>query len=239
MATLKKIAVLATEAVFPSLCVACRYSTFGRGPNWWLCSKCRAGLAANWATICPRCDKEIGFGSHRARTHEPGALESVSFLFRYEQPTVCALIHSLKYRYITGITATFAEFISGERLNLFRLPIDIVIPLPLHARRHRERGFNQSELIAASVSEIVVRPIVTDAFLKARSSRAQMKIKTPRERERNVRGVFRVASPEAVRGKNILLVDDVITTGATMEEAARVLRAAGARRVFGFVLARD
>ena len=83
------------------------------------------------------------------------------------------------------------------------------------------------------------RPVLTDAFLKVRSSRAQMKIKTPRERERNVRGVFRVISPALIRDKNILLVDDVITTGATLEEAARVLREAGAKRVFGFVLARD
>jgi len=239
MGPLKKIAALATEAVFPSLCVACRAATFGRGPDWWLCLKCRNGLVSNWATACPKCGKDAGFGGAKHRAHEPGTLENVSFLFRYEHPAVRALIHSLKYRYVTGIASTFAGFIQKERLNFLRAPVDVVVPLPIHRRKLRERGFNQSELVARAVSEAAGRPVLTDALAKVRPSRAQMKLKTPRERERNIRGVFRVASPEAVRDKNILLVDDVITTGATLEEAARVLRAAGAKRVFGFVLARD
>jgi ComF family protein len=163
----------------------------------------------------------------------------VSFLFLYEQKTLRRLLHAYKYEYLEAAEAVFEEFLMGEKLNILRIPADLAIPLPLHKRKLRERGFNQAERVGRTVSSLLRKPLITDILLRRRAGQAQMQVRRREDRMRNVKGVFRVERPHLVKGRNILLVDDVMTTGATLGEAARVLKDAGAKNVFGFVLARD
>lgn len=235
-----KIKDILLESIFPSCCVACKKQTY-REPkiNRWLCLECEKRQKTSFKTICHVCGKEAGFLEQITCAHSLTFLKNVSFLFDYTDKNIRALVHALKYRYVRDIAKNFSAFMAGERLNLLRIPADIIIPLPLHKRKLRERGFNQAELLGLELSRIVARPLVLDALKKVRPTLAQMKIKTPRERKRNVQGAFKVTDEEQVKDKNVLLIDDVITTGATLEEAAKTLIEAGAKNVYGFVLARD
>ena len=120
---------------------------------------------------------------------------------------------------------------------LFGQPsIDAVVPVPLHKERERERGFNQAELLAGVVANRFHRPVLRKAL--ARTRRTSPQAGKPRERTRNVRGAFAVGNPETVKDRTLLLVDDVFTTGATVNECAKVLMKAGAQGVFVYTLAR-
>lgn len=240
MENAKKIKGLLLEAIFPSTCLACKKDTFHkeRGSKW-LCETCTHQLKSSFKTICHICGKEVRFSHKKRCSHQPTFLESVSFIFLYENKIARSLIHSLKYRYIKDVLYILDAHLKKERLNLLRIPADILVPLPLYKRKLRERGFNQSELLAEKVLELIQKPLATDVLKKVHSSPSQMKTRRSKDRIKNIKGVFVVKEREAIRGKSVLLIDDVVTTGATLEEAAKTLVEAGAKRVFAFVLARD
>jgi ComF family protein len=228
------------EAIFPSLCVVCKRKTFGLPKeNQWLCLGCTIEIKSLWRTICSICIKDVNFSEKRTCAHPPAFIRSISFIFSYQNRSVRALIHSLKYRFITDIMSVFSKHLKQERLNLLRIPTDIIIPLPLHKRKLRERGFNQSELLAKDIANLINKPALNNVLIKYRNTPAQMKIKKPDERSKNVHGVFKVKDGHFIKNKSVLLVDDVVTTGATLEEAAKTLVEAGVKNVYAFVLARD
>jgi ComF family protein len=115
--------------------------------------------------------------------------------------------------------------------------IDVIMPVPLHRSRLRERGFNQALLLASAVGRAHGIPLSYDNLTRFRATRPQVEL-SGEERVQNVRGAFRLTRPADVEGKRVLLVDDVFTTGATMNECAAVLKRAGARSVVALTLAR-
>ncbi len=115
-------------------------------------------------------------------------------------------------------------------------PFDLLIPVPLHPKRLRERGFNQSLLLVKELSHRTGIPYEKRLLQKKRQTLPQVEL-SGREREKEVRNSFRIIKREALRGKTILLVDDVYTTGATVNECAKVLLAAGAERIDVFTIA--
>ncbi len=133
----------------------------------------------------------------------------------------------------------FARFMSRAMIWALRdvdIKPDIVMPVPLAARRLFHRGYNQATLLSREISRAYGAPIDFDSV--HRKYRENMGHKTHAQRFENIRGVFRVAHPDRIRGKKILLVDDVMTSGATFAELARVLRRAGADAVYGVVFCR-
>ncbi len=210
--------------LFPSLCAACDnlLELKERG----LCSPCKAGL------------DHCRFQAHeeKIRTSLPHTDEGWS-LFRYEE-RVKDLFHQIKFKRRRDLLHLFNEplhhFLAGHS-ELERL--DGVIPVPLDAGRRLEREFNQSGLLADKISKITGVTVRRNVLLKRRSTPAQSLL--GREgREINLKGAFRVSNPHRIRGRWVLLVDDIFTTGATVEEAARTLREAGAARVSYLALAR-
>jgi len=117
------------------------------------------------------------------------------------------------------------------------MDIDLVMPVPLHVTRLKERGFNQALLLAHRISETHHIPFSCDNLCRTRPTRPQVEL-TGAERIRNVAGAFMLRQPEAVVDRNVVLIDDVFTTGATMNECASVLKHAGAKHVTAFTLAR-
>jgi ComF family protein len=153
------------------------------------------------------------------------------------------MIHLFKYNFIEDLKIPLGKIMVAAFIN-HRIPLpDILIPVPLHKRKIRSRGFNQSELLADFLSENLAPgmalPVIKDALKRKKSTLSQMKIKNYRERRENIRGAFTILKPEEIRRKNILLVDDVATTGATLLECARILKAAGARKISAIVIARQ
>jgi ComF family protein len=151
------------------------------------------------------------------------------------------LIHLLKYDRVRPAAGVLGRMLSDSLLLLVsqfdgRQPL--VIPVPLHERKLRERGFNQSELIARAAMRIApVGSVNCSALYRVSATESQTGL-TPQQRRTNIRGAFRVADPNEISGRDILLVDDVFTTGTTASECARVVRKAGAERVWVVTVAR-
>ncbi len=212
--------------------------------DWWAalldiiypprCPVCRRPVDAHGAW-CPVCLAPVLAGHElNLAGRRLAALASCRVLCDYTAG-VKTLLHLLKFRGSTRAAASLAWLLAARPEGLRPEGIQAVVPVPLHSGRLAERGYNQTELIFRSWSERQGWPWL-DTLVRTRPTTPQWEL-TPAARRRNVRGAFALACPETVRGKTILLVDDIVTTGATMNECAKVLRRGGAAKVLGLALA--
>jgi len=146
------------------------------------------------------------------------------------------MIHGLKYDCRTHLRRPLA-LLTAERVASFALGADMLVPVPLHVRRIRQRGFNQSILLGELLSCEWGMPLERRAMQRVRWTEPQINLSAS-ERRQNVRGAFKLSGSVDVSGRRVILVDDVITTGSTVDECARVLRAGGADRVLVVTIAR-
>ncbi len=143
-------------------------------------------------------------------------------------------IHEFKYEGVADLALPLAEWLVAA-WHLHRLDADLIVPVPLHPKREAERGYNQSALLARALARAVDAPVAPAELVRTVSTRPQVGL-TAEERKRNIAGAFRCAGD--VTGQRIVLVDDVCTTGATLEACGQALRDAGAAGVWGLTLAR-
>lgn len=218
------------RVLFPSRCLGC--GTRGEV----LCTACRPTISYLPAAICYRCALPTPTGNLCARCQRrPAALDSVRAACTFEG-VVRKAIHMLKYRqgrYVVPFLGSLLEEAIGRR----PLQVDVIVPVPLSRERLRERGYNQSQLLAGHLSRSMDIPMEPDWIQRTRPTPPQTSLSAA-SRRANVRGAFQWRGP-SVEGKRVLLVDDVMTTGATLEECGLVVRHAGARRVLAVVVARD
>ena len=151
---------------------------------------------------------------------------------RYQEPT-SSLIHRFKYEGCFALAEPLARHLIAV-WPTWEQPPDLIVPIPLHPRRRRRRGYNQSELLAAPLARALGLPMNPRALQRVRHTAPQVGL-GPEERHANVRGAFAAAD---AGGRRVLLIDDVLTTGATMRAAAEALLAAGAASVSAYCLAR-
>lgn len=199
-----------------------------------------AGCGAADTVICTRCARTLPRAS--APQH---CAEATIALFRYAHPAVRQLIWQLKYRGNRAVAAFFARGLHdvlveelAERALFTHMAMPLLIPIPLGRKRRRMRGFNQSELVARELAAIAphlleYRP---DILKKIRETPAQTTLGRT-ERLRNLSNAFAIAEEHNLRGRTIILIDDVITTGSTIAHASKALRAAGASDIFCCALA--
>jgi ComF family protein len=218
------------DLLLPGGCVACgAWIPRGRHPEL-VCGRCRSRFrAASWPR-CPRCHFPRGAGRPDApdclecRPWSP-ALSAARYAYVLEKP-VEDLVHALKYEGWPELADTM-----GHELARLRLPDEdassLVVPVPTTGKRRRQRGYNQAELLAERFAARTGRRL-RRALVRRSEGRSQTSL-TPAERRENVRGVFVASAVEGdVAGARVLLVDDVLTTGATASEAASALVAMGA-----------
>jgi ComF family protein len=146
-------------------------------------------------------------------------------------------IHRLKYGGFKSLALPLAHLLTQQVENR-PLPAEVLVPVPLHPRRLRERGYNQSGLLAQELGRLTAIPVEEDTLVRHRNSRAQVKTSDSEERRSNVLGAFDCRG-EKLKGRRILLIDDVCTTGATLNSCAIALKKAGASSVWGLALARE
>jgi len=205
------------------------------------CSDCLTQIRWIEPPFCSICG--IPFISREIEIHPCGACLTHTRYFTMARAlgafegSLQEAIHRWKYEGKTYLTAFFAEWIA-EGLNCYWEPgsLDLLIPVPLHPLRLRERGFNQALLLVQDLSRRTGIPYGKKILQKKRPTVPQVNLGGV-EREKGVRGTFYVADKEALLGMSVLLVDDVYTTGATVNECAKVLLAGGAERVDVLTLA--
>ena len=145
------------------------------------------------------------------------------------------MVYGLKYRNLRASAPELGRLVATH-LRSDPIPADVLVPVPLHVRRERERGYNQSDLLAREVSKHTNVPVATGVLRRTRDTPPQVSMSSPEQRRQNIEGAFQ--STSELRGQRVLLIDDVVTTGATMSACAGPLKEAGASSVWGLVLAR-
>lgn len=230
------------DLVFPPRCLSCG-SNLEEGASVAICEGCRAGIGHIHSPLCPVCGEP--FASEAEKDHvcgsclnSPPPFTAARALGRFDG-VLMAMIHRLKYREQSRLASPLGQLMAAGVYP--GLPIggaSLVIPVPLHPQRLRQRGFNQSLLLAGAVGKRHGIPVDARSLRRPVATDPQVTLGR-KERERNVRGVFAVTDGNRIRGKSILLVDDVYTTGSTLTECARVLLRAGAREVSVLTLARS
>ncbi|MCX6559522.1 MAG: ComF family protein [Candidatus Aminicenantes bacterium] len=225
--------------VFPSACRLCGRLLDGPGERV-LCPDCISGLSPLHGPVCPSCGRGFGaavdphlcgdclvspppFSRHRSAGLYGGTLKEALLLFKFR-----------KYRPLAKPLGSFvASALRGEEALW---EDGVFVPVPLHKKRRRQRGFNQAEALAGELSRLTGRPVETRALRRMADIPPQTRLGKA-ERRANVRGAFKVVRPDRIRGRVIVLVDDVFTTGSTLGECARELRRAGAADVRAVTIA--
>lgn len=223
---------LALDFLFPRRCVTCgRYGDY-------VCDPCRDGMTAADGDRCRRCWRPVT-GGPWCETCAGGGFELAAVRAPYVfDGTARDLVHALKYHGVTAVAPILGRAMAEAAALLPERP-DLVVPVPLHGRRERERGYNQAGLLARHAGERLGIPVANRALVRHRSTRPQARMPGAEERLRNVQDAFSARKPYVFVGAVVVVVDDVTTTGATLEACARVLRAHGAERVHGLTFAVD
>jgi len=221
----------ALDLLFPPRCAAC-----GRG-GAFICDACAAALVAAAPPRCPRCWRP---GADTGPCFEcqsaPPAFDGLRAAFVY-QGVARELVHALKYRGLSALAVSMASSLTGPA-RVPGLVAEAVVPVPLSGLRRRTRGYNQAELLARELARELGLPLLPRALRRVRSAPPQARSAGADERRRNVEGAF-ASRDVAVAGRRILLIDDVTTTGATLDSCATALKAAGAVSVWALAFARD
>jgi ComF family protein len=227
--------------IFPPSCILCRKSSHN-GPSIFLCQNCAIGLFPILEPMCPRCGLPHAFSE--GEPHLCGnCLKRKAFFDRaraafYYESSGRELVIKFKFNkgfYLAPDLIRMAHDRITTQLN--REDLDLIVPVPLHPKRLRNREYNQSLLLAREIKKILRLPILISALIRQRWTTPQTQLPMS-QRARNVKNAFLVKRPEMVADKRVLLVDDVFTSGSTVDECARKLKQAGASRVEVFTLTR-
>jgi len=216
------------DVLFPGLCAGC-----GTRSQRAICRDCLREFRWLESWICLRC---LGEGK-RLRCGRKSHERWRCFVGVWFAPPVDRVVHAFKYDGRAGAGVLLGELL-GELVSS-RLPwsgSEIIVPVPLSAEKRRKRGFNQCEVLAEGVSAWTGARVEKGVLSRVAGFRSQTKLDRE-QRKANVEGAFELSDPEAVRGRKIIVLDDIVTTGSTLCEAVRVVAEGGAERVSSVVLA--
>lgn len=200
------------------------------------------GCTAYDTPLCARCTADLPF--RRQEWRDPhAAIDRLFVAGPADHDLLLRAIYALKYGGTRGMAAPLADYLvtALARHGLTAQSFSgnpLLVPVPLFIRRERERGFNQSALLAGHLAARLALEHAPEALQRTRHTGSQVKTASRWERLENIQGAFAVTCPDLVAGRHIVLVDDVCTTGATLDACARVLKDAGAQSVLAIALAR-
>ncbi|MFC2045656.1 double zinc ribbon domain-containing protein [Chloroflexota bacterium] len=228
---LEKLKGTVLNFFFPQWCVGC-----GREGEL-ICGYCLQSLSRIVPPLCPQCGKPqsnnilcsscVNWQGEIAGIRSPYIFTGV----------IRQAIHELKYKNLRALAVPLANLLRDYIIDN-PIPAEVLVPVPLHKSRLRERGYNQSNLLACELGKLVNLPVVDNCLLRQRHNPPQARTLSINERLSNVRDAF-YCPDNSLSGRKILLIDDVATSGATLDACAAVLKVAGVLSVWGLVLARE
>ena len=231
------------DLFFPKFCLGCQKEGI------YLCDDCRALLEISEYNYClcetkpqrlPQDQK-----SGKCNKCQDRRLSGLYFALPYKEKQLTKkLIYQFKYSpYLKDLAKTLASilvehFVLSKKNTNDIWENGVLLPVPLDKNKLKTRGYNQSEELAKELSQVLQIPVILNNLVKIKSTKPQMELSGV-ERAKNIEGVFEIKNSEELSGKKIFLVDDVYTTGSTMNECAKVLRLSGVKSVWGICLARE
>lgn len=220
------------DLLFPKRCVSC--GRFGA----YICRDCFTKIEYIDKPVCPICQRQAVEGKTHPGCRNRYRLDGLVVICRYQGP-IKEAIAKVKYKWVYDVEKVLVDLIA-DNLWKFDLPKDLIlVSVPLHAKRKSWRGFNQAEILAKSLAKSFGMPFA-DVLVRVRETATQVGLKRDKRKE-NVKGAFALRQAQGrtidVKGRDIVLVDDVYTSGATMGECCRVLKKAGAGEVWGMAVA--
>jgi len=226
-----KLGGMALNLLFPQWCIGC-----GREGDV-ICYSCRSSLPRVMPPLCPRCGRPQPSGILcPSCVSWQAEIDGIRSPFRFDG-VMRQAVYQLKYRNLRALAAPLAQLLN-DYLITNPVPGEVLVPVPLHRKRLRERGYNQSSLLARKLGKLINLPVVDDCLIRQRSAPPQARTSSVEERQRNVADAFACCN-QRLRDKQVLLIDDVSTSGATLDACAAALKAAGATSVWGLALARE
>jgi ComF family protein len=223
---LKRVAL---DLLFPRWCIGC-----GREGDY-ICPDCRQHLPVITPPVCPVCGRPQSQGVLCSDCRDaPGRIDGIRAPFVFDG-VIRQAVHELKYRNLRALAPLLAGWLY-DYLVANPLPADVLLPVPLHRKRLRDRGYNQSALLAGELGRRSGLPVLSDGLLRRRYAAPQARSAGIEERQNNVAAAF-MCPGGRFRGRQVLLIDDVSTSGATLNACAGVLKDAGAATVWGLVIA--
>jgi len=228
---LTKLKGAALDLLFPQWCVGC-----GKEGDF-LCYSCCQSLPRIMPPLCPRCGKpQLSGILCPSCVGWQAEIEGIRSPFRFDG-VIRQAIHQLKYRNLRAIAVPMAKLLK-DYLIANPMPGEVLVPVPLHQKRLRERGYNQSYLLARELGRLVNLPVVEDHLIRQRHAPPQARTSSVEERQSNTANAFTCPNHK-LQDKQVLLIDDVTTSGATLDACASALKTAGASSVWGLVVAAE
>ncbi len=225
--------------LFPIRCLGCR--KFGN----YVCRGCLRTISIKKNFECIGCKRNTPLGQTCFLCAKTNSVDQLLIVADYKNLLVEKSLKFLKYRFIRDLESPLLVLMKrylkwltlDKKFNVFGVN-PLLIPVPLHPRRLNWRGFNQSELFAKELADTFQMEMAVDVIERTVNAIPQADIKEKEERLKNMNGIFKIKDNKKLTGREILLIDDVCTTGATLNECAKVLKANGATKVIGLVVAR-
>ncbi|MFO7900560.1 MAG: ComF family protein [Planctomycetota bacterium] len=222
--------------VFPPHCSICRRPA-AEDEDRYLCRDCLARIVFVTGPTCPRCGHVLG----KHADTDKRCVQCRNLPLRFDRAVSAAhhaggarqMVLALKFGRQQHQAFPLAKMMTARLEDTDILErVQAIVPVPLHRSRTRSRGFNQAGLLARELGRLARVPVLKSALRRTRNTPPQTRALSLAARRRNVKGAFAVRSARSVEGKTLLVVDDVMTTGATTSECAATLKRAGAKRVF-------
>ena len=233
-----KIHEFVLDILFPIACISC-----GREKEW-LCEDCFSRVFIQNEQVCGICERvNTPDGRTCQKCKKKNSLGAFIVATSYINSSISHAVHLYKYRFVSDLHVQLGNLMI-KALQKTDLPLaDMIIPVPLHPKRLRWRGFNQSELLAKHVSSNLLPQtnieLEEKILVRKKYTPPQMKISNYQHRKQNMQGAFCVTDAEKIKNKTILLIDDIATTGSTIFECAQVLKNSGAKEIYAAVIARQ
>ena len=241
MLNLNKLKGLIFDILFPPICFSCQTALNRAEKEKRICNGCFSKITIHATLFCGICRARLPENKKICHKNSPYILGAAT---DYDE-TAKKLIHQFKYRHWTGLENIFGNILKIYLNNLRPektlkqfLNNCFVVPIPLYKEKERERGFNQAEILGKTISKILSLPLENKALVRIRETKPQAELKDWDKRKENMDKSFKAQNPERIKNANIILVDDVYTSGATISEAVKTLRNAGAKKIIALVIAK-